>query len=1125
MKKIVRITVWVVAIFAVLILGLLLYLRNADLSIYRGHIEAFLSRKIGHQLRIDGTFELHFGSHISVTAEQISLANLDWPSVTEIAEAGHVSITVDLWSLLSGPVIVEALEVRGVRIHLERNAGAQANWMTGQETEEPAEPGGFNPSRIAFRDVRVEDVDFRFDDALREQPLLIRLDGLTIDPDQDNILDLDLTAVVGDIPVWADGKLGPWDHLISGSDITADLDLTLGRTRLGIDGRVQDLKTLEGVELDLKLDGATIERVIQAFGLPPFAAGAFHVAGRVDREGNGNRFRLEGNLGEIQLLVNGFTESFVDFEQASLDFNFTGPDAQHVAEVIGIPGVNPRPFQLSGGLKVEKSRLQFSGARLTVGDNSLGLDGWVDTSNALPDGDVTVAASGPDFSGIGLIAGLKGAPQAEFDIRGRVRKSGELWQFDDVVARVGDNRFTADGAMEANGGADREISFHLSGADLSVLQPMTGIDGLPAKPFEAAARVRHDPLGVRLIGARASIGDNRLEADGVVAMDNEFVGTDLTVHAAGPGLAQLPVLGSVGHLPSGPFDADGRLRVTGQGLQLGDVSLRVGVLEARASGSLGLGDAAGKDMDLDVSLGGKDVAAIADLEVLQRLAGESFTIGGHLTGRRAEFELKNIGASLGNLKIRVGGRFRGQGEAAQFTVDADAPDTTTLQKLTGLKGQIGGTFSARATVGLSATDVRLDDASVRVGDYTMAADGTLSLSPMKNQSDLKFSASGPDLRRLFLVPDPAAPPARPFSIKGAVNGTPTGFAVYDLVLTLGDNSAEARFDVDLRAKPRINGRVSSRYFDLTRVMATVNSGTAPDAGHKGRYLIPDTPLPIELLQAADLQLSLQTDRLITPKVDMLDLDVGVNLRDGTLQIEPITFHGPHGKLSGRLRAEPAGEAVSVDASLDVDNVRLGLLAPDSQDRSTVPAFFGRIELNGTGGSLHRIMASSNGRVDLREGGGKLFGVMGSRITGDLILQVFQTLNPAYKKPPYVALECGLYDMRIADGLLTMENVAVQSDKLALIALGQVRFDDETLDLSVRLRPRKGFGVSIGGVANSFFKVGGTMSKPRLHVDPTRSVATTGAAVATGGMSILAKGLWDRMRGEEDICKDLELPST
>ena len=1122
MKKILRITLWGGAIFAVLVLGLFLYLRNADLSVYKHHIEAFLSRKIGHELRIDGTFELHFGSHTSLTAEQIGLTNPDWPSASEIATVGHVSVTVDLWSLLSGPVIVEHFEVNDLRIRLDRDAQGKANWKTGAEPAESAGSGGFDPSSIAFREVRVADVDFRFDDALREQPLHIKLNTLTINPDQDNILDLDLDALVNDIPVRADGKLGPWDHLIDGSSIIADLDLTLGRTRLGVDGTVDDLKALEGVELNLNLEGPTIERVIRTFGLPPFAAGQFQVAGRVNREGSGSRFRLEGNLGDIQLVANGITSSLIHFEDASLDFNFTGPDAQHVAEVFGIRGVNNRPFRLSGDLNVAGKRLEFSGAKLAIGDNSLGLDGWIDTSSAIPDGDVAVAAAGPDFSNIGLLAGLQGVPKAEFDIHGRVRKTGGIWQVDDVNARIGHNRFTAEGEIDAISSSDREIRFRLSGDDLSILQPMTGIEGLPPKSFDVAARVRRDPLGVRLVGAEGSVGDNRLAVDGVIATGEDFVGTDIDVHASGPDLGGLPVLGDVEYLPGGPFSAGGRLRVTRQGLRLDDLSARAGGLEASVNGTVALGKAAG--LELDLSLSGKDVAKAAALDMLQRLAGEPFLLGGHLSGQRGAFVLKDIAATLGNVKLQVDGRFGGDGQAAHFTVRANAPDTAILRRLTALEELGKGAFSAKATVDWTAQDIHLDDASVHIGEYAMTADGTLSLAPMENRSDLRFSMSGPDLRRLFVAPDPAAPPARPFSIAGAVNGTPSGFAVEDLVATLGDNRIDAHFDVDLHAKPGIHGRVSSRFVDLARLMASGDAGATQSEKKKRRSLFPDTPLPVDLLEAADIDLSLRTDRLIMPEADMFDLDVGLKLENGNLRIEPISFRGKDGTVTGSLHARPEADALAVDASMEVDNFRLGLLASDAQDRSVVPAFFGRVELRGTGGSVHRIMAGLNGRVDVRQGGGRLYGIMESRLTGDLILQILNTLNPLYKKEPYVKIECGFYNLQIDDGVVTLDNVAVQSDKLALIALGQANLADETLDLSVRMRPRKGFGVSIGGVANSFLKVGGTLTDPKLMVDPTRSVATTGAAVATGGMSIFAKGLWDRIRGEEDICKGAVQPS-
>jgi hypothetical protein len=39
------------------------------------------------------------------------------------------------------------------------------------------------------------------------------------------------------------------------------------------------------------------------------------------------------------------------------------------------------------------------------------------------------------------------------------------------------------------------------------------------------------------------------------------------------------------------------------------------------------------------------------------------------------------------------------------------------------------------------------------------------------------------------------------------------------------------------------------------------------------------------------------------------------------------------------------------------------------------------------------------------------------------------------------------------------------------------------------------------------------------------MTTTGAAVATGGLSLLAKSMWDRVKAQGDICKDLRKEET
>jgi len=86
--------------------------------------------------------------------------------------------------------------------------------------------------------------------------------------------------------------------------------------------------------------------------------------------------------------------------------------------------------------------------------------------------------------------------------------------------------------------------------------------------------------------------------------------------------------------------------------------------------------------------------------------------------------------------------------------------------------------------------------------------------------------------------------------------------------------------------------------------------------------------------------------------------------------------------------------------------------------------------------------------------------------------------------------------------------------------GNVNLGSERLNLSLQATPRKGLGISIGSVANQFLKLGGTLRSPQLPLDATGSMTTTGAAGATGGLSLLAKGRWDRVKAQGDICKAL-----
>ena len=95
MRKFLRFSLWLLAASLVLVVALAAYLRSADLSIYQDYIESYASRKIGHQLAIDGRFELNFGPVTRIVAEDLTLSNPEWHADPSLLKVGHIIIEFD----------------------------------------------------------------------------------------------------------------------------------------------------------------------------------------------------------------------------------------------------------------------------------------------------------------------------------------------------------------------------------------------------------------------------------------------------------------------------------------------------------------------------------------------------------------------------------------------------------------------------------------------------------------------------------------------------------------------------------------------------------------------------------------------------------------------------------------------------------------------------------------------------------------------------------------------------------------------------------------------------------------------------------------------------------------------
>mgnify|MGYP001549842159 CR=1 FL=1 len=85
--------------------------------------------------------------------------------------------------------------------------------------------------------------------------------------------------------------------------------------------------------------------------------------------------------------------------------------------------------------------------------------------------------------------------------------------------------------------------------------------------------------------------------------------------------------------------------------------------------------------------------------------------------------------------------------------------------------------------------------------------------------------------------------------------------------------------------------------------------------------------------------------------------------------------------------------------------------------------------------------------------------------------------------------------------------------------GVIDLETEKLDVSFNTKPRTGIGISAGVIINPLTKVGGTMTSPSLALNPKDTVISGTAAVATAGLSLLAKSMSDRFLSSKDPCGD------
>ena len=140
------------------------------------------------------------------------------------------------------------------------------------------------------------------------------------------------------------------------------------------------------------------------------------------------------------------------------------------------------------------------------------------------------------------------------------------------------------------------------------------------------------------------------------------------------------------------------------------------------------------------------------------------------------------------------------------------------------------------------------------------------------------------------------------------------------------------------------------------------------------------------------------------------------------------------------------------------------------------------------------------------------------LAADILVELVKALNPFAKEQDETHLECAVVRFNLTEGVVTMKPFVVRTERMTIVGGGSVNLATEKIRLNWITKPRRGLGLSASMLTNPYIRLGGTLSRPAIMVKPIDATVSTAAAVATMGLSLVARGLWDRITAERDVCK-------
>jgi len=883
-------------------------------------------------------------------------------------------------------------------------------------TDRDRQPETFDYDAVALRDLHPIDIDVDLSVgrwlglpvdlrdasfALHADPQGVRvpLSATVAGADVSGLLDLDTVEPMPKLALRLDAKDVVLADLAPHPTDTHGIEGKVGRVGLRLGGRGETLATLVR---DLKLSLALATTRVTLASAAGGRAIAFTLdtlelaAGRGERMRGSARGSLLGEPGKLSL--RGGTLPQMLRERAT-------------------------PLELE---------LALAGATLRI-ETALDLSGQARDTTALRI-DFRARRAGD------LARWLAVAPESNLPValHGRVELADDAWTLADTTLAIGRSELTIAAQHTRAGG--RPIT------KASVRSPLIDVRELSSVRASLPARPGADATGERGARADAPIFSTALDlpdADLELALDRVLLGhadlVDVGVVARTRAGRLLPSTVN-GKLAGAPFSAlaqfDLRAAVPSAKLDLSTGDIDVGALLR----GLGIAeDIDGRAQALHFTLEGRgntlhELAAHAAVEA--RLVGGSLTVLG--AAQRPVTEIRVAEATLGAAAGEpIRGRLDGWIDQTPVRIELGSG---TLADFAGDAMRLPFALAAHA----AGTRLKLE------GEVTL---------PLGGAAQLMLDMSGERLDTLDDLTRVELPAWGPWSLRGPIRMTPSGYELQGLQLDVGQSRLSGTGKLDISGpRPRLDVQVAAPSIQLDdfpmpkRLLDDPPPQSAATDGLRGTASTlagrTDRLLSARFLRRFDASVDVEAHEVRSGTDRLADGELHLKLQNGRLSLDPVVANLPGGSMRLSLSYDLKAAEVEFAAAARVERFDYGIIARRLGRADDLRGLFSLdVDVAGRGPSLETVMNNGNGRFDfavwpteLRSGVFKLWSV-------NLVL----TLLPLIDTGGESQVNCIVGRFDLTNGNLTSDKIMI--DTAAVRIRGEGHANLATEDLAFVFRPR------------------------------------------------------------------------